>query len=64
MVGAVIEFDESQKDSLPSPQLDELARVYARAAARAYFAKLVQDGAVQNRENRSGSPAAEAGCDC
>jgi hypothetical protein len=62
MIGAVLEFDDLRNDSLPSQQLDELARVYARAAARAYFAKLVQEGAVQKRESSSSFPAGERGC--
>ena len=61
MIGAVLEFDDVRNGSLPSHQLDELARVYARAAARAYFAKLVQEGAVQKRENSPDLLAEERG---
>jgi len=46
MIGAKIQFDESQENSRSAQLLDELARVYARAAARAYFEKQrVQDEA-------------------
>lgn len=52
MIGAVLEFDDSRKNSPSSELLDELARVYARAAARAYFAKLMEEEA-QGRESRA-----------
>lgn len=46
-------FNSSENESLPSHLLDELARVYARAAARAYFEQMM-------RESRSsGSSASE-----
>ena len=63
MIGTGLEVDDSRNGSLPPHQLDELARVYARAAARAYFAKLVQEGAFQQRGISSGSPAGEIACD-
>ena len=39
----------SSMDRLPSQLLDELARIYARAAARAYFSQIVADEA-SNRD--------------
>lgn len=39
----------SRMDRLSSELLDELARIYARAAARAYFSQIVADEA-RNRD--------------
>lgn len=39
----------SRMDPLPSELLDELARIYARAAARAYFSHIVADD-TRNRD--------------